>query len=153
MASSSGRECRPGTLTIVDTFNDTAREMPAAGWFYGWSTTGVRFVLYDYLLGRFTLYDGPSATSLPLARVAIVRGVSSTNGSGPGPTGNPGWIMGRVAFLADGDLVAHIQCLPDACPQKDSISGWFYVVDGQVAGESARVPGDKAPPVSFYCGV
>jgi len=152
LASSSGSECRPGMLTIVDMINDTAREMPAAGWFYGWSTTGVRFTNYDYLSGRFTLFDAPSATSLPLA-VSSPFAAELDARVGPRPEGDPGWLMGRVAFLADGELVAHIQCRPDACPQKDSISGWFYVVDGQVAGESARVPVDKAPPVTFYCGV
>ena len=152
LASTQGSECRPETLTIVDTFNDTARELPAAGWFYRWSTAGVRFVLYDYLLGYFTLYDGPSATSVRLS-VAPSFVADLDARVGPRPDDHPGWIMGSVAFLADGELVAHIQCLPDACPKKDSISGWFYVVDGQVTGESQRVPDDKAPPVSLYCGV
>ena len=152
MATDQGSECRPGELTIVDTFNDTARALPAAGWFSQWSTVDARFVLYDYLIGRFTLYDAPSATSLRL-------GVSSAfvdeldERVGVVSDGRPGWIMGRIAFLAEGELVAHIQCLPEACPKKDSISGWFYVDDGQVIGESARVPEDKAPAVSFYCGV
>ena len=152
LASTLGSECRPGTLTIVDTVNDTARELPAAGWFYRWSTTDVRFVLYDYLVGYFTLYDGPSVTS---QRVSVSPSFVAELDErvGPRPDDRPGWMMGRLAFLASGELVAHIQCLPDACPKKDSISGWFYVVDGQVTGEAQRVPDDKAPPLSFYCGV
>ncbi|MEO5839227.1 MAG: hypothetical protein ABIQ73_23325 [Acidimicrobiales bacterium] len=152
LASARGDECRPGTLTIVDTVNDTARELLAAGWFYRWSTTDVRFVLYDYLVGTFTLYDGPSATSQRLS-VAPSFAAELDERVGPRPADRPGWVMGRVAFLDSGEFVAHIQCLPDACPKKDSISGWFYVVDGQVTGEAQRVPDDKAPPLSFYCGV
>ena len=152
LATTQGSECRPETLTIVDTFNDTARVLPAAGWLYRWSTAAARFVLYDYLLGYFTLYDGPSATSVRLS-VAPSFVAELDERVGPRPDDRPGWIMGRIAFLAEGELVAHIQCLPDACPKKDSISGWFYVVDGRVNGESQRVPDDKAPPVSLYCGV
>ncbi|MEO8697100.1 MAG: hypothetical protein ABI658_26560 [Acidimicrobiales bacterium] len=152
LASALGNECRPGTLTIVDTVNDTARELAAAGWFYSWSKTDMRFVLYDYLLGTFTLYDGPSATSQRLS-VAPAFVAELDERVGPRPDNRPGWVMGRIAFLAGGELVAHIQCLPDACPNKDAISGWFYVVDGQVTGEAQRVPDDKAPPVSLYCGV
>jgi hypothetical protein len=152
LASSLGNECRPGTLTIVDTINNTARELPAAGWFYSWSNSDMRFVLYDYLLGTFTLYDGPSATSQRLS-VAPPFVAELDQRVGPPPDNRPGWVMGRVAFLAGGELVAHIQCLPDACSKQDAISGWFYVVDGQVTGESQRVPADKAPPLSLYCGV
>jgi hypothetical protein len=152
LATMRGSECRPGTLMIVDTFNDTARELAAAGWFNRWSPTEARFVLYDYLLGHFTLYDAPSATSARLS-VAPPFVAELDERVGPRPDDRPGWVMGRVAFLADGELVAHIQCLADACPKRDSISGWFYVVDGQITGESQRVPDDKAPPVSFYCGV
>ena len=152
LATTQGSECRPETVTIVDTFNDTARDLPASGWFYTWSAANVRFVLYDYLLGYFTLYDGPSATAVRLS-VAPSFVAELDERVGPRPDDRPGWIMGRVAFLAEGELVAHIQCLPDACPKKDSISGWFYVVDGRVTGESQRVPDDKAPPVSLYCGV
>ena len=152
LAGMLGSECRPGTLTIVDTFNGTVRELPAAGWFNRWSTVDVRFVLFDYLLGYFTLYDAPSATSL---RLSVSRSFVAEldDRVGPRPADRPGWVMGRVAFLAEGELVAHIQCLPDACPNKDSISGWFYLVDGQVSGESQRVPLDKAPQESLYCAV
>ena len=52
---------------IVDTCNDTAPAWPAAGWFSRWSTADARFVLYNYLIGGFTLYDAPSATSLRLS--------------------------------------------------------------------------------------
>ena len=152
LATTQGSECRPGTLTIVDTFNDTARELPAAGWFYRWSTAGVRFVLYDYLLGYFTLYDGPSATSVRLS-VAPSFVAELDARVGPRPDGHPGWNMGRLEFLADGELIAHIQCVSEACQKTDSTSGWFYIVDGRVTGESQRVPDDKAPPVSVYCGV
>ena len=152
LATSLGSECRPGTLTILDTFNGTARDLPAAGWFNRWSTVDVRFVLYDYLLGYFTLYDAPSATSQRLS--VSPSFVAELDGrTGPGVEGRPGWMMGRVAFLADGELVAHIQCGVIACANKDSVSGWFSVVDGQVSGESQRVPLDKAPPDTLYCGV
>ena len=152
LATPQGSECRPDALTIVDTFNETTRELPAAGWFYRWSTAGVRFVLYDYLLGYFTLYDAPSATSVRLS-VAPSFVAELDARVGPRRDDRPGWTMGRVEFLADGELVAHIQCVTDACQKKDSISGWFYVDDGRVTGESQRVPDDKAPPVSLYCGV
>lgn len=152
LAGTLGTECRPGTLTVIDTVNDTAGELPAAGWFYRWSTTDVRFVLYDYLVGYFTLYDGPSATSQRLS-VSPSFVAELDERVGPRPDARPGWMMGRIAFLVGGELVAHIQCLPDACPKADSISGWFYVVDGRVTGEEQRVPDDKAPPESFYCSV
>ena len=151
LSSNQGSECRPTTLTIIDTFNNTSREVPAAGWFAKWSPIAPRFILFDYLIVQFTLYDAPSATwlrvgvSSPFAAELASRTATRLE--------QPGWVMGQVAFLADGDLVAHIQCLPDACPKKDAITGWFYVVDGQVTGEEARVPADKAPPVSSYCGV
>ena len=152
LATNQGSDCRPATLTIIDTVNDTARELPAAGWFARWSTADARFVLYDYLIGQFTLYDAPSATWLRL-------GVSSSFAAelderiGGRPADRPGWVMGRVAFLAGGQLVAHIQCQADACPKRDSISGWFSIDDGQVTGESARVPAEEAPPFSGYCGL
>jgi hypothetical protein len=144
--------CRPDALTIVDTFNGTSQRMAANGWFNSWSTAHARFVTYDYQAGLFTLYDAPSATSLGLG-VDPSFAYELDERVGPPPPGRPGWVMGRVVFLADGDLVAHIQCQTEACAKNDKISGWFYVVDGQVEGESARVPLDKAPPLSFYCGV
>jgi hypothetical protein len=152
LAGLLGSQCRPGTLTIVDTFNGSAREIPATGWFNSWSTADARFVLYDYLLGYFTLYDAPSATSMRLS-VSPSFVAELDERVGPRPEGRPGWKMGRIAFLAEGDLIAHIQCQPDACPDKDSITGWFYVLDGRVSGESQRVPNDQAPQESFYCGV
>jgi hypothetical protein len=152
LATVLGTDCRPATLTIVDTINETTRELPAHGWFNRWSSVDVRFVLYDYLLGYFTLYDGPSATSQRLSVSPSFVGELDGR-TGPGPQGRPGWMMGRVSFLADGELVAHIQCQVATCANNDSISGWFYVVDGQVSGESQRVPLDKAPQESFYCGV
>lgn len=151
LSSNEGVECRPTALTIVDTVNDTAREVPAAGWFAAWSPVAARFVLFDYLIRQFTLYDAPSATwlrigvSSPFAAELASRTATRVE--------QPGWVMGRVAFLADGDLVAHIQCLPEACPKDDAVTGWFYVVDGQVTGEDTRVPADKVPPVSAYCGI
>jgi hypothetical protein len=144
--------CRPASLTIVDTFNNTSQRMAANGWFNSWSTALARFVTYDYQVGLFTLYDAPSATSLGLG-VDPAFTFELDERVGPPPPGRPGWVMGRVVFLADGDLVAHIQCQTEACAKNDKVSGWFYVVDGQVEGESARVPPDKAPPLTFYCGV
>ena len=61
-------------------------------------------------------------------------------------------ITSEAAFGSPGLHVYRPEAL-DACPKKDSISGWFYVVDGRVTGEPQRVPDDKAPPVSLYCGV
>ena len=148
----TGSDCRPVVVTVVDAANGTAREMPAAGWFNAWSTAHARFVMYDYMIGLFTLYDAPSLTRLGLG-VASPFARELDEQVGPRPADRPGWVMGRVAFLPEGDLVAHIQCMPDACPKNDTITGWFYVVDGQVAGESARVPLEKAPPFSSYCGV
>ena len=152
LATNDGADCRPGTLTIIDTTNDTARELPAAGWFARWSTADARFVLYDYVLGQFTVYDASSATSV---RLVVSPSFASELDAriGGRPTDHPGWIMGHVAFLATGELVAHIQCQPDACPKKDPITGWFYLDGGQVTGESARVPADKAPPFSGYCSL
>ena len=147
-----GNNCRPVVVTVIDAANGTAREMPAAGWFNAWSTAHARFVMYDYMVGSFTLYDAPSLTSLGLG-IAPSFAQALDAQVGARPADRPGWVMGRVAFLPEGDLVAHIQCAPDACPKNDTITGWFYVVDGQVAGESARVPLDKAPPISSYCGV
>jgi hypothetical protein len=152
LTSYAANDCRPQSVTIVDTFNGTAQLMPAAGWFTTWSTTHARFVMYDYLAGRFTLYDAPSATSLGLG-VAPSFAQELDQRVGPRAEGRPAWVMGRIAFLDEGDLVAHIQCQTDACAKSDKISGWFYVVDGQVKGEVGRVPADKAPPFSIYCGV
>ena len=148
----TGNDCRPVVVTVLDTVNGTARDMPAAGWFSAWSTAQAQFVMYDYMIGLFTLYDAPSLTSSGLG---IAPSFAHTLDAQVGPrrADRPGWVMGRVAFLPEGDLVAHIQCMPDACPKNDAITGWFYVVDGQIAGESARVPLDKAPPLSNYCGV
>lgn len=152
VTSYEGNECRPVVVSMIDTVNGTARDMPATGWFYAWSTANAHFVLYDYQIGRFTLYDAPSVTSLGLGVApSFARELDAL--VGPRSVDRPGWVMGRVAFLPEGDLVAHIQCMADACPKNDTITGWFYVVDGQVAGESARVPLDKAPPLSSYCGV
>jgi hypothetical protein len=148
----TGNDCRPVVVTVVDAANATAREMPAAGWFSAWSTAHARFVMYDYLIGLFTLYDAPSLTSLGLG-IAPSFAQALDAQVGPRPADRPGWVMGRVAFLPEGDLVAHIQCMPDACIKSDTITGWFYVVDGQIADESARVPLDKAPPFSNFCGV
>jgi hypothetical protein len=152
ITSYADNNCRPSSVTVVDTVNATSRLVPAGGWFYLWSTVHARFVMFDYEVGRFTLFDAPSATSLGLGvATPFVRELDER--VGPRPADRPGWVMGRVAFLDEGDLVAHIQCQPDACADEDEITGWFYVVDGQVIGESARVPVDKAPPLSFYCGV
>jgi hypothetical protein len=152
IASFTANDCRPQSLQIIDAFNATSQRMPAAGWFSTWSAAHARFVTYDYTIGRFTLYDAPSATSLGLG-VAPSFTLELDERVGAAPEGRPAWVMGRVAFLAEGDLVAHIQCQTEACAKKDAISGWFYVVDGQVKGESGRVPADKAPPLALYCGV
>jgi hypothetical protein len=151
LSSNQGVDCRPTTLTIIDTFNDTARQVPGAGWFSLWSPVAPRFVLSDYLLGKLTLYDGPSATSLRLS-VALPFATELDQRTGAAAD-RPGWVMGRVAFLADGELVAHIQCQTQACAKKDTITGWFSVIDGQVSGEAARLPADKAPPAGNFCGL
>jgi len=150
LSANQGADCRPTTLTIIDTLNGTARDVPAAGWFSFWSPTAPRFVLFDYLAGQFTLYDGPSATS---QRLSVAAPFAAELDQRTGARGDQlGWRMGRAAFLSDGELVAHIQCQTEACAKKDTITGWFYVVDGQVTGEASRLPLDKAPSGGF-CGV
>jgi hypothetical protein len=150
LSANQGADCRPATLTIVDTLNGTARDIAAAGWFSLWSPVAPRFVLFDYLAGQFTLYDGPSATS---QRLSVSSSFAAELDQRTGARGDQlGWRMGRAAYLSDGELVAHIQCQTEACAKKDTISGWFSVVDGQVIGESGRLPADKAPTGGF-CGL
>ncbi|HUP74830.1 MAG TPA: hypothetical protein VM282_17435 [Acidimicrobiales bacterium] len=93
--------------------------------------------------------SAPATTAAPTF-VATLPPLSITPPSSP-PPGLP--VSPPLEWIPPDTPDFDVQCLPDACPDNDPISGWFYIVDGQVSGESQRVPIDKAPQESFYCAV